>query len=250
MPGQAFDQMPDQMPAQMPDQAVGQAAPAGKVFDDRVLELLKRDTTRAFRIDIETDSTAQPDENMEKELRTEFISAFGGFLNQVAPVVQGAPQLTPMLAEMLKFAVRGYRAGRTLEEVIEKSLDELARASGADQGPSPEEMKMQLEKERAEREAALEERKLSAEERRGAAEAQMKMEEMRLSLEMKRLEMEVRRAEHEMRMAEMQMTMEMERERAEMERERMIMEAEHSRAMRGFEMARVAMSAEDARDES
>jgi hypothetical protein len=44
-----------------------------------VIELLRDERTRGFRIEIETDSTVEPDEQAEKQRRVEFLEAVGNF---------------------------------------------------------------------------------------------------------------------------------------------------------------------------
>lgn len=94
-----------------------------------VMQLLRSGAAREFRIDIETDSTIQPDEDAEKARRTEFLTAVGGFMQQVGPMVQVMPQTAPMFAEMLMFGVRGFRAGRQLEDVIERTMGQIVQAA-------------------------------------------------------------------------------------------------------------------------
>ena len=99
-----------------------------------VMALLRSGAAREFRIDIETDSTIQPDEDAEKQRRIEFLTAVGGFLQQAGPMVQVMPQAAPMFAEMLMFGVRGFRAGRQLEDVIERTMGQIVQAA---QQPKP-----------------------------------------------------------------------------------------------------------------
>ncbi|NKL57259.1 hypothetical protein [Rhizobium leguminosarum] len=40
---------------------------------DEVVQLLRNDSIRGFQIDIETDSTIEPDEDAEKQRRMEFV---------------------------------------------------------------------------------------------------------------------------------------------------------------------------------
>ena len=107
----------------MMGQAEGMNAPeqAG-VFDDRVIQLLRDDRMRGFRIDIETDSTIQPDEDAEKQRRVEFLTAVGQFVNQTREVATVMPALMPVLGKSLLFLVRGFRAGRELEDDIERAI--------------------------------------------------------------------------------------------------------------------------------
>jgi hypothetical protein len=90
---------------------------------DEAFHILRDDKLRGFRIDIETDSTIQPDEDAEKQRRTEFVTAIGGLMQQAVPMVQVAPELAGLIKETLLFTARGFRAGRQLEDQIEQALD-------------------------------------------------------------------------------------------------------------------------------
>jgi hypothetical protein len=54
---------------------------------DEVMALLKNDALRSFRIDVETDSTVEPDENAAKMAFTEFTTATVGLLQAAAGIV-------------------------------------------------------------------------------------------------------------------------------------------------------------------
>jgi hypothetical protein len=99
----------------------------GLTFDDRVMELLRSDRMRGFRVDVETDSTVQADENAERRSRTEFVDAAGAYLERAVKIVQTAPSLAKTAGELLMFAARGYRAGRNLEETLERDFNALVR---------------------------------------------------------------------------------------------------------------------------
>lgn len=133
-------------PPMTPQQAPPDKPEAAGVFGDEVVQLLRDDRTRSFRIDIETDSTIQPDEDAEKKRRTEFMTAMGGFFNQTREVAATTPQAIPMLGKALSFFVRGFRAGRELEDEIERFSDAMsAQAQAAAQQPKqdPEVVKAQ-----------------------------------------------------------------------------------------------------------
>ena len=117
-----------------------------------VMQLLRDNTMRAFRIDIETDSTIEPDDQDEKMRRIEFIQAVGEYVSRSIPALQLAPAMTPVIAEGLKFLVRGFRVGREMEETIDKALGQLqaggltpppAPAKGEGQGPAADQLKAQ-----------------------------------------------------------------------------------------------------------
>ena len=107
----------------------------------QVEELLQSDQGRGFRIDVETDSTVEMDASQTQEARTEFLTSAGNFLNNIVPIIQTAPELGSLMGELLLFAVRGYRAGRTLETSFEEAVQNIRQkqeaAEEAAQNPQP-----------------------------------------------------------------------------------------------------------------
>ena len=104
-----------------------------------VQALLTNNAMRQFRIDIETDSTIEPNEMDEQERTVQFISAISGFFAQVGPQVAAQPLLGPMFGEMIKFAARRFRAGRQLEDVIDSTVDKIMKqAAQPQQAPAAE----------------------------------------------------------------------------------------------------------------
>jgi hypothetical protein len=117
---------------------------------DEVQALLRDDALRSFRIDVETDSTVQPDENAAKMAFTEFTSAIVGLMSAAANIVPSAPYTAPLFAEVLKQGARTFNVSRSMEDVIDKVFEQAEAAPPAQpQGPPPpsplEEAKAQAE---------------------------------------------------------------------------------------------------------
>jgi hypothetical protein len=108
---------------------------------EEIMGLLKSPSLRAYRIDIETDSTIEPNDQEEKMRRIEFVGAVGKFVAEALPVIQAMPQMLPVISQALLFLVRGFRVGREMEDTIEEALDKMAGAAQqpqGQQGPDPE----------------------------------------------------------------------------------------------------------------
>ncbi|ANM09611.1 MULTISPECIES: hypothetical protein [unclassified Rhizobium] len=115
----------------------------GQPTIDEVVQLLRNDSIRGFQIEIETDSTIEPDEDAEKQRRMEFVQMVGGFMQQAGAMAQQSPMLVPVMVETLLFAARGFRAGRQLESTLEQVGAQLSQAAAApkpEPQPSPGEM--------------------------------------------------------------------------------------------------------------
>jgi hypothetical protein len=149
---QAQAQQNPQAAQQMLQQAQQQAEGIKKQIDklnetatvEKVMKLLRDQRTRPFVLDIETDSTIAPDENAQKQRATEFVTAVGGFMGQVIPMVQQVPQSAKLAAETLKYVASQFRAGRQLEGVIEEFADDMAVMSQQPK-PNPEQVKAEAE---------------------------------------------------------------------------------------------------------
>ena len=89
--------------------------------------LIKKDGMHGFRLDIEADSTIAPDEQAEKMARIEFLQQMVPLLEQIVPIAQGNPPLASLSSQITLFAVRGFRAGRPLEEAFEAAFDAIAK---------------------------------------------------------------------------------------------------------------------------
>lgn len=141
---------------------------ANAEFVQKVLAMLKDDTARNFRIEVETDSTLEPDLQEEKQTAVEFATAIGSFLKEAGPLMmQGGPEVADMLGETLLFVVR--RFGNNVDQ-LEKKIEAMVEAAKKPkpQQPDPEMMKVQ---------AQIEGKK---------AELQMKQEGQQAELGMKR----------------------------------------------------------------
>lgn len=119
-----------QPPGQPQPQPFPAAPPAqgntpAPVTIDAVVQLLRDDKMRGFRINVETDSLVESDQKQERADATELVSAIGTFFKEFGPIVQAMPPLAPMASGLLQFAVRRYKVGAELEELIEKCMGDV-----------------------------------------------------------------------------------------------------------------------------
>ncbi len=111
---------------------------------EQVLEFIKSERTRPFTLEIETDSTIQPDEDAQKQRATEFLGALATTLSQLAPMVQQQPQSAEFAGEVLKFALNPFRAGRSLEQAVDSFVEQMKQVAAQPQ-ESPEDKKLQAD---------------------------------------------------------------------------------------------------------
>lgn len=144
-------------------------------FSDDVIELLRNDRLRSFRIDVETDSTIQADENAEKQARMEFLNVAVGALERAAKIMQAAPDLAPVMNEMVMFAARGMRVGKGLEDIMERAMRKAQKRMEAALAQPKENPMVQLEQAKLQQKAQSDQAELALKARGQQQEAQLEI---------------------------------------------------------------------------
>lgn len=172
-----------------------------------VMKFLRDQKIRPFVLDIETDSTIQPDEQAEKAARTEFVTALGGMLNQFLPIAQVMPTASPLIGSILKFALAPFRAGRELEGQIDEAVEQMSAQASQPQ-PNPEAEKMQAEQQLEQSRQQFEMQKFQAEQEAKAQELQMKAQieetKLRADVELKSMDAQAKQQENQFKLQQMQ----------------------------------------------
>lgn len=169
--------IPVQPPAQaapIPQQPQGQQP----VTIDAVMALLRDGAMRRFRIDIEVDSTVSGDESQERQDRNEFINTTTNFIKEWGPIVAANPTMAQLAGELLLFGTRAFRVGRSLEEVIEETVDKLETQAAQPKPPPPIPPEEQVKIQQAQIKAEAEGNKSQMEGQIAQMEAQFKQQEM------------------------------------------------------------------------
>ena len=107
--------------------AAEQMQPADQQLIPQAIQLLQDKPLRNFRVEVSADTLVQLDENQLKQDRMEFLQAFGGFVNQVMPVVQTSPQMAPMMMEIMKFGVGAFKQAKQLEGVLIRHCSSISK---------------------------------------------------------------------------------------------------------------------------
>lgn len=173
-------QQEPQQAKQLIQQAQGELQQIGQQLEklkqtvtiEQVMKFLRDNKIRPFVLDVETDSTIQPDEQAEKESRAEFVTALGNLVAQWGPIVQQQPEMIGMVGELIKFALAPYRVGRELEGKIDEAIEQMAARAQQPQ-PNPE-------VEKANAEQAAEQQRMQFEAQKLQDEREARMQEMQL----------------------------------------------------------------------
>ena len=167
------------------------------------LQLLKgNEDEMEWRVQIQADSLAMIDYTQQKNERSEFMNSVATFLQSASTVGQGAPQLIPLMLELLKFGVAGFRVSKDVEGIFDRYIKEfnaeIEAKKNAPPQPDPEQQKMQAEMAMKQQEAQMKQQEtavkvqmdqqkqqadLAIAQQKGQLELQMMQEENALKLQ-------------------------------------------------------------------
>lgn len=166
---------------------------------DDVLQVLRSDAMRGYRVDIETDSTVQADVARLKTNAAEFVQGFGGFIQAVGPAVQAGAMPMDVVADLLTAFARNFKLGRQAEDALER-MGKLAAqpAPGADQAAQQQAAEAQAEQQRV----AMEVQAKQAE-----AQAKMQIDGQKLAIEQQRLTLEAQIKNRELDIQQAELTL-------------------------------------------
>lgn len=193
----------------------------------QAIAMLRNDKMRGFRIDIETDSTIQPDAQQEKAARTEFLTGMATLLQQAIAGAATFPPVMSLAGKALQWGARGFRVGRDMESAIDEFLSEAAKFVGAPPDPNQnaknqaDAVKLQADGEKAKAEiikaqidAQTAQQQAQMDQQAKLLEAQLKQAELQAKLDQIRMDSERSQQEHVQKMAEITLQAEVAREQA------------------------------------
>ena len=169
---------------------------------DEVMQVLRSDAMRGYRVDIETDSTVQADVARLKTNAAEFVQGFGGFVTAVGPAVQAGVMPMDVVADLLTAFARNFKLGRQAEDALER-LGKMAAqpAQGADQAAQQQAADAQAAQADQQR-AAME-----AQAKQAEAQAKAQIEQEKLAMEAQRMAMEAQFKEREFSIREQEINL-------------------------------------------
>ena len=119
---------------------------ADKVYVQPALELMQNADIK-WRINIKPESISMIDYAQIKSERTEFLMGMAQFIQSAGALVKEVPGSMPVMLEMLKWSMTGFKGADYLEGTMDQAIMMAKKAppAGQQQGPSPEQVKLQTE---------------------------------------------------------------------------------------------------------
>jgi hypothetical protein len=195
-----------QQPAPPQAEEIAQAAPA-----EEVEQVLRSDLMRAYRIDVESDSTIRADLTRNQENMTNFITGLTGYISAVGPVVQAGQMPADAAVEILASFARNFKLGKQAEDAIEKMAEEARKPQPPKPDPEMEKMKaeQQMEQQRLQMDAQAKQQDAALAQQKMQADMQMQQAKAEFDMTLAREKMA---QDYQLKMMELSATLEIKRQ--------------------------------------
>lgn len=120
-----------------------------------VMQILRSDAMRAYRIDIESDSTVRADMSRSQNEMNLFLQGTAQYAQAMAGIIQTIPTAMPVMVEVYTAFARKFKLGKQAEDALEQLSQIVQQQAQQPPQPSPEEKKAELEAKAREDEMAM-----------------------------------------------------------------------------------------------
>jgi hypothetical protein len=189
---------------------------------DRAIALIKDPKRVQWRVTIRPESLALADYAQLKADRTEYINVLALFMQSSAPLVQLDQSVTPILLELLKWGLAGFKGSNEIEGVLDKAVALFQKkADNPEQKPDPEAMKVQAEMQKMQMEGKMAQEEHAAKMQLEQQKGQQAMQEaqQKFQLEIMKMKAEIQQDQQKFMLEMKQMMMEMQFKKQELSTE-------------------------------
>ncbi len=152
-----------------------------------ILKLLRSDLQRAYRIDIETNSTVEPEAAEDQKAIMDLFMAVGQTLQGLAPLVQSGAMPFQVAQQLLLVLSRRFRFGNEIEDELKK----MQPPKPEDDGKAAEQVKQ--EKENAAKELDMQKKQAEGDIKMKSMDAEMQFKQKEMDLQLREAQLKVDR---------------------------------------------------------
>lgn len=161
----------------------------------QAVELIKDKKRAQWKITVRPESLAIIDYARLKADRMEYINALAMFMQSSAPLVQLDKKVVPILLELLKWGLAGFKGSNEIEGVLDKAISLFQKQADApDTKPDPAQQKMQMEMQKMQGEAQMAREEHQADMAQTQQKGQLALQEMqqKFQLELAKMNQEMK----------------------------------------------------------
>jgi len=189
-----------------------------------VFGVMQSDMMRAYRVDIESDSTVRGDLTRNQKAMGDFLAGTAQYIGAVGPAVQAGQMDAQVAVEIFSAFSRNFKLGKQVEDALEKMAEDAAKPKPPQPNPEEEKAKaaIQLEQQKAQVQQQSDMARLQLDQRKmemqaahdqAKAQADMALAQQKMQFEME-LSREKAAQEYQLRMMEVNADIEIKREMA------------------------------------
>lgn len=109
-------------------------SPDAPLAQQAVTFLKEPGSAKFYRITIEAETMAKVDWAQERDSRSQFMQAVGSFVMAVTPLIEAKPEAGPIVLQMMKWGLGGFRISKEIETVLDQAI---AAAQQPSEKPEP-----------------------------------------------------------------------------------------------------------------
>jgi hypothetical protein len=191
-------------------------AMTGREVTPEMLKIMRKDSLREFRIDVETDSTIAATKQEEQKEVVTFLKGFTEFVAGLGPAVESGYITAKASKAMALAAARRFRFGREVEDALtEMDAEGADEAQNGQKKPTSEELKQQADMQAQQADMQMKQQDAQLKQQLAQADMQMKQQAQQTEMQMKQMAQE----------ADMQMKAEESQRKSETDRTEMMEKA-------------------------
>jgi hypothetical protein len=145
------------------------------------VQLIKQPLEALWRVQVRPESVAMVDYAQIKAERTEFMTAMATFLQSATPIIQYSEESIPMLLEIMKWTMAGFKGSQQIEGVLDRLIAQFQQAkeqkAQEPAQPSPEEQAAQAELAKKQQEMQQDQQKFAQEMQQSQQKFQQEMQQ-------------------------------------------------------------------------
>lgn len=124
---------------------------------EEVMQVLRSDQMRSYRVGIETDSTIAGDAQKDQENVSNLLTATGEFFGNALPGIQAGVLSADAAKAMLAAVLRRFKLGRDVEDAMDAMAESVGQAQGGLSPEQAQQMQVQMQEQGQQMEASAQE---------------------------------------------------------------------------------------------
>lgn len=104
----------------------------------KAIAFMQRDDSIMFRIRVQPETMAMADYQQLKADRTDFMMAISQFMQSAAPLMEQNKQATPILLQMLRWGLAGFKGAQEIQGVLDQAIKGATQEAQKPEQPKPD----------------------------------------------------------------------------------------------------------------